>query len=592
MRILIIGGTHFVGHGMAQAALDAGHDVTLLHRNRTDELPGATHLLADRERRPVGAGRRRVGRHDRRLRLPPRPGTPPARGARGPRRPPPLRLDRLGLPRSPPAPAPSEDSPLFDEPADDVEEVTNETYGPLKVACERVAREAYGDAGLALIRPTYVVGPRDATARYPWWVLRAARGGTMLAARPGRGADAVRRRARHGRVDGAAGRGPRDRGLHGGPPVRRRSRRWSRRRSPRSAATPSLVQVDGDWLVEQGVDGTQLPLWSEGSPELALAMGTARAEAAGLTHRPFAGRRPRHPRLGARPIPTRPRTRGSACSPSASRSSSPRGPPPRHEPCLAHRLDGHPADDLHHDVRPRDPHRRGQPRPGLPRRRRPGVRARRPRARPSPSGANQYAPGNGVAALRQAIARHQQRHYGLELDPDTPGGGDHGLHRGDRGRPARPGRPGRRGRRARALLRLLRRDDPDGRRRTASGHPARTRLPARRRRAPRGRRPAHPLRAAQLAPQPDRHRAHARGAPGGRRRGDRARPRRDHRRGVRAPHLRRPRARAARHAAGDVRADPDPVERRQELQRHRLEGRLGDRPRRARGRGPGGQRSG
>ena len=35
------------------------------------------------------------------------------------------------------------------------------------------------------------------------------------------------------------------------------------------------------------------------------------------------------------------------------------------------------------------------------------------------SGANQYAPGNGVAVLRQAIARHQRRHYGLDLDPDT-----------------------------------------------------------------------------------------------------------------------------------------------------------------------------
>jgi N-succinyldiaminopimelate aminotransferase len=33
-------------------------------------------------------------------------------------------------------------------------------------------------------------------------------------------------------------------------------------------------------------------------------------------------------------------------------------------------------------------------------------------------GANQYAPGPGVPALRQAIARHQQRHYGIELDPD------------------------------------------------------------------------------------------------------------------------------------------------------------------------------
>jgi N-succinyldiaminopimelate aminotransferase len=35
------------------------------------------------------------------------------------------------------------------------------------------------------------------------------------------------------------------------------------------------------------------------------------------------------------------------------------------------------------------------------------------------SGANQYAPGPGVPALRQAVARHQQRHYGLDLDPDS-----------------------------------------------------------------------------------------------------------------------------------------------------------------------------
>lgn len=35
------------------------------------------------------------------------------------------------------------------------------------------------------------------------------------------------------------------------------------------------------------------------------------------------------------------------------------------------------------------------------------------------AGANQYAPGIGVPPLRQAIARHQQRRYGLDLDPDT-----------------------------------------------------------------------------------------------------------------------------------------------------------------------------
>jgi N-succinyldiaminopimelate aminotransferase len=35
------------------------------------------------------------------------------------------------------------------------------------------------------------------------------------------------------------------------------------------------------------------------------------------------------------------------------------------------------------------------------------------------SGANQYAPGPGIPALRQAVAAHQLRHYGLELDPDS-----------------------------------------------------------------------------------------------------------------------------------------------------------------------------
>ncbi|QBR93221.1 pyridoxal phosphate-dependent aminotransferase [Nocardioides euryhalodurans] len=35
------------------------------------------------------------------------------------------------------------------------------------------------------------------------------------------------------------------------------------------------------------------------------------------------------------------------------------------------------------------------------------------------AGHNQYAPGTGVPPLREAIARHQQRHYGLDVDPDT-----------------------------------------------------------------------------------------------------------------------------------------------------------------------------
>ena len=286
MRILIIGGTHFVGHGMAQAALDAGHDVTLLHRNQTDELPGATHLLADRNGDlslladlswdatiDVCAYLPGQVRH-----------LHEALGDRGGHH---VFISTVSVYEEPETAGAGEDSRLFAAAGDDVGEVTNETYGPLKVSCELAAREAYGDAGLALVRPTYVVGPRDATARYPYWALRAARGGRILVPGP---AEAPMQcvdardmgewtvRLAEGRVSGAF-------------TAARPATTFAEMVEETVAAVGSdaeLVHVDGDWLVEQGVDGAQLPLWSEGNPELALAMGTTRAEETGLTHRPFA----------------------------------------------------------------------------------------------------------------------------------------------------------------------------------------------------------------------------------------------------------------------------------------------------------------
>jgi 2'-hydroxyisoflavone reductase len=286
MRILIIGGTRFVGHAMAAAAIDAGHDLTLLHRTATEELPGATHLLADRDGDlsvlsdgvwdatiDVCAYLPQQVRalHD-------------ALGDRGGHH---VFVSTVSVYQEPAAPEADEDSPLFEEPTEELHEVTNQTYGPLKVACERAAREVYGDAGLAIVRPTYVVGPRDLTTRYPYWVLRAARGGAMLAPGPddapmqcidARDMGAWTIRLAEGRVAGAF-------------TAARPHTTFGELLAETVAAVGSdaeLVPVDGEYLVEQGVDGAQLPLWSEGSPEFALAMGTSRAEAAGLTHRPMA----------------------------------------------------------------------------------------------------------------------------------------------------------------------------------------------------------------------------------------------------------------------------------------------------------------
>jgi 2'-hydroxyisoflavone reductase len=50
----------------------------------------------------------------------------------------------------------------------------------------------------------------------------------------------------------------------------------------------ALVPFDGDWLVENGVDGQALPMWTEGGVEWSLAMDARPSETAGLTHRPLA----------------------------------------------------------------------------------------------------------------------------------------------------------------------------------------------------------------------------------------------------------------------------------------------------------------
>jgi 2'-hydroxyisoflavone reductase len=62
------------------------------------------------------------------------------------------------------------------------EEITNESYGPLKVLCEQAAHQSFGDC--LIIRPTYVVGPLDYSGRFTYWVKRLAAGGEVLAPGP------------------------------------------------------------------------------------------------------------------------------------------------------------------------------------------------------------------------------------------------------------------------------------------------------------------------------------------------------------------------------------------------------------------------
>ena len=72
---------------------------------------------------------------------------------------------------------------MHEPPFPDTEDVTDETYGPLKVACERVVQEVFGDRA-CVIRPGFIVGPNDPTDRFTYWVRRAGAGGEMLAPAP------------------------------------------------------------------------------------------------------------------------------------------------------------------------------------------------------------------------------------------------------------------------------------------------------------------------------------------------------------------------------------------------------------------------
>jgi 2'-hydroxyisoflavone reductase len=56
----------------------------------------------------------------------------------------------------------------------------SETFGVAKAKCEAQTMKVFGNRGI-VIRPTYIVGPGDTSDRFPYWPVRLARGGEVLA---------------------------------------------------------------------------------------------------------------------------------------------------------------------------------------------------------------------------------------------------------------------------------------------------------------------------------------------------------------------------------------------------------------------------
>jgi 2'-hydroxyisoflavone reductase len=188
VKLLVIGGTHFVGRAVVEDAVARGHDVTVFHRgaDEPEGFPDVEHLHGDRDGGlDVLRGREWAAALDTCGYVP--------RVVRDSSQ---LLADTVGiyafisslsaLPDDAP-PGSNEDTPTYQPPFPDTEEITNESYGPLKVACEREAQAAFPGRCL-IVRPGYIVGPHDPTDRFTYWVRRARTGGEMLAPGPDDGA--------------------------------------------------------------------------------------------------------------------------------------------------------------------------------------------------------------------------------------------------------------------------------------------------------------------------------------------------------------------------------------------------------------------
>jgi 2'-hydroxyisoflavone reductase len=291
MRILIIGGTAFVGRHITQAALDAGHEVSLFHRGNTgaDLFAQATHLRGDRNQDLSALANRRFDATIDVCAFFPRQvhSLAAALDDRGGRY---VFISSMSVYSDAVPRHYDETAPLAEISDPDATEITVANYGGLKVACERASIELFGP-DTTIIRPTYVIGPYDRSYRFDYWVDRLATGGTVLA--PGDPDDPIQ--VIDARDQASWIVSLLERSITGtfhtpspAPPFGfgQMLAEISAEVAPEGT---ELVWVDSEFLVARAVDGNALPLWAEGD-RAGLNLSTASpaaAFAAGLTPRPL-----------------------------------------------------------------------------------------------------------------------------------------------------------------------------------------------------------------------------------------------------------------------------------------------------------------
>jgi 2'-hydroxyisoflavone reductase len=286
MRLLVLGGTQFLGRHVVEAALERGHAVTLFNRGQTrpELFPGVERLVGDRdgdlaalEQGAWDAVVDTSGYVPRVVRQSAELLEPRVRRY--------LFVSSISVYADVSEPGVDEDAPVA-QLEEDTEEHRGPAYGALKALGEDVVREVYGERA-TIVRPGLIVGPWDPTGRFTYWPVRIAAGGDVLAPEPRDAAVQV--------IDGrdlaeflvrlleedVAGT------FNATGPEEPLTLEQVLTACPGEAR---LVWTPGEWLIEQGVQPwMELPLWLGNDPEYAgfARVDVSRALQAGLTFRPL-----------------------------------------------------------------------------------------------------------------------------------------------------------------------------------------------------------------------------------------------------------------------------------------------------------------
>ena len=289
MRILVLGGTVFLGRHFVEAAVAAGHEVTLFNRGQSQPhlFSHLKQIYGDREG-GLGAlgGQQWDAVVDTSGQLPRLVAASVAALASARQY---LFVSSISVYRDVSVPGVREDAPPRTLSRPDSEDVRTD-YGALKFLCEEEVRSGFG-ARATIVRPGLIVGPWDPSDRFTYWPARLDQGGDVLV--PG----CPERRIQF--VDA------RDLALFMLRLVEHRTPgTFNADQSPgtvtmgnfmavcqAAAAKPShLHWVDDTWLAQEGVgEWMEVPLWIQPTPEHRgfYEVDCAAAAEAGLTHRPL-----------------------------------------------------------------------------------------------------------------------------------------------------------------------------------------------------------------------------------------------------------------------------------------------------------------